>query len=70
MIDRIQQQLAAYHAQGKDGYAEGYSEGMAAARRDILRNLYNSGRMSSKELLSTFELAPEDLADILMRDKA
>ncbi|MBQ1914689.1 MAG: hypothetical protein II178_05655, partial [Selenomonadaceae bacterium] len=67
----IQQQLAAYHAQGNaGGYAEGYSEGMAAARRDILRNLYNSGRMSSKELLSTFELAPEDLADILMRDKA
>lgn len=70
MIDRIQQQLAAYHAQGKDDYAEGYSEGMAAARRDILRNLYNSGRMSSKELLATFKLAPEDLADILMRDKA
>lgn len=68
MIDRIQQQLAVYHAQGKAdmGYAEGYSQGMAAARKEILRNLYNDGKMSSKELLSTFDLAPEDLADILM----
>ncbi len=68
MIERIQQQLASYHAQGQGdaGYAEGYSQGMAAARKDILRNLYNSGKMSSKELLSTFDLAPEDLADILV----
>ena len=68
MIERMQQQLASYHAQGRGdaGYAEGYSQGMAAARRDILRNLYNSGKMGSKELLSTFDLAPEDLADILM----
>ena len=68
MIDRIQRQLAAYHAGdgGKAGYAEGYAQGLAAARREILRGLYNDGRMSSKELLSTFDLQPEELADILM----
>lgn len=68
LIDRIQQQLASYHAKdgGKSGYAEGYSEGLAAARREILRGLYNNGRMSSKELLSTFELEPEELASILL----
>ncbi len=68
LIDRIQQQLASYHAnaQGKSGYAEGYSEGLAAARREILRGLYNNGRMTSKELLSTFQLEPEELAEILL----
>ena len=65
MIDSIQRQLAAYRAQG-GSYAEGYTEGLAAARKEILRGLYNNGRMSSKELLSTFALEPEDLAEILM----
>ena len=68
LIDSIQRQLASYQAAegGNPGYTEGYAQGLAAARKEILRGLYNNGRMSSKELLSTFDLEPEELADILM----
>ena len=68
MIDRIGERLISFNRATPDDktYAEGFREGMAEARRGILRNLYNSGRMSSKEMLATFELPPEELAQILL----
>jgi len=67
-IDRIGERLMSMQQNNLGGktYAEGFQEGMAEARRGILRNLYNSGRMSSKEMLATFDLPPEELAHILL----
>lgn len=53
--------------QGNNGalFKNGYAEGLSAARRTILRKLYLDGTMSSKAIMETFELTPEELADIL-----
>lgn len=67
MIDRIGGRLSTFSQDMTNGaYAAGFQEGMAAARREILRSLYNNGRMSSKEMLATFDLMPEELAEILL----
>jgi len=68
MIDRISERIPQF-PESRDGtktYDEGYREGMARARRDILRSLYNDGRMTSKEIMASFELLPEELAQILL----
>ncbi len=71
MMESIQRQLAAYHAtgQGLDSYMKGYAEGVDVAKKEILQVLYNSGRMSSKEILDLFHLESEELADILLDER-
>ncbi|MBR3721448.1 MAG: nucleoside/nucleotide kinase family protein [Selenomonadaceae bacterium] len=50
-------------------YRSGYKEGMSAARCDILKKLYASGNITSKELITNFELTPEELNRIIHLDK-
>ena len=52
---------------GGDGalFKNGYAEGLSAARKTILRKLYMDGTMSSKAIMETFELTPEELTEIL-----
>jgi pantothenate kinase len=46
-------------------YDEGYAHGMEEARKAILKKLYESGTMSSKALLDTFQVTAEELRDII-----
>ena len=46
-------------------YDEGYSHGMEEARKAILRKLYESGTMSSKAILDTFQVTAEELMEII-----
>lgn len=46
-------------------YEEGYTQGLSMARRAILRKLYESGSMSSKAILDTFQISTEELKEIL-----
>jgi len=46
-------------------YDEGYAHGMEEARKVILKKLYESGTMSSKALLDTFQVTAEELRDII-----
>lgn len=46
-------------------FKNGYAEGLSAARRTILRKLYLDGSMSSKAIMETFDLSPEELKEIL-----
>lgn len=70
MIEEIRQERKKSLNSGMDAviFRNGYKEGMAAARCDILKRLYRSGKLTSKELISNFELTPEELADILHID--
>lgn len=70
MIEEIKQERSKTINSGMDAviFRSGYKEGMAAARCDILKRLYKSGKLSSKELITNFELSPEELADILHID--
>ena len=46
-------------------YDEGYAHGMEEARKAILRKLYESGTMSSKAILDTFQVTAEELSEII-----
>lgn len=46
-------------------YDEGYVQGMEEARKNILRKLYESGTMSSKAILDTFQVTAEELKEIV-----
>ena len=46
-------------------YDAGYAHGMEEARKTILKKLYESGTMSSKALLDTFQVTAEELRDII-----
>jgi len=46
-------------------YDEGYAKGMEVARKNILRKLYESGTMSSKAILDTFQVSAEEFKDII-----
>ena len=46
-------------------YDEGYAHGMEEARKSILKKLYESGTMSSKAILDTFQVTAEELRDII-----
>jgi hypothetical protein len=46
-------------------YDEGYVQGMEAARKTILRKLYESGTMSSKAILDTFQVTAEEFKEII-----
>ena len=46
-------------------YEEGYARGMEEARKTILKKLYESGTMSSKAILDTFQVTAEELRDII-----
>ena len=46
-------------------YEDGYSHGMEEARKIILKKLYESGTMSSKAILDTFQVTAEELRDII-----
>ena len=46
-------------------YRNGYAEGLSAARRTILRKLYQNGTMTSKAIMETFHLSEEELKNIL-----
>ncbi len=46
-------------------WQEGYVEGLTAARMAILRQLYLTGSLSSKELCEKFQLKPEELKEIV-----
>ena len=51
-------------------WQEGYREGMNAARKKILRQLFHSGAISSKELCQDFNLTKDEIEEILRPDKA
>lgn len=46
-------------------YDEGYAHGMEEARKAILKKLYESGTMSSKAILDTFQVTAEELSEII-----
>lgn len=46
-------------------YDEGYAQGMEAARLAILKKLYESGTMSSKAILDTFQVSADELKKIM-----
>jgi len=46
-------------------WQEGFKEGMDAARKTILRQLFQKGAINSKELCNDFNLSKEDLQEIL-----
>lgn len=46
-------------------YDEGYAKGMEAARKTILKKLYESGTMSSKAILETFQVSAEEFKNII-----
>jgi hypothetical protein len=46
-------------------YDEGYSHGLSMARKAILKKLYESGTMSSKAILDTFQLSAEEFREIM-----
>ena len=46
-------------------YDEGYAKGMEEARKVILKKLYESGTMSSKAILDTFQVSAEEFKDII-----
>ena len=46
-------------------YDEGYVQGMEAARKTILKRLYESGTLSSKAILDTFQVSAEELKEIM-----
>ena len=70
MIEEIRQERKKSLNSGMDAviFRNGYKEGMAAARRDILKRLYKNGKLTSKELITNFELTPEELTDIVHID--
>lgn len=72
MIEEISQERKKSLKSGMDAviFRSGYKEGMAAARCDILKRLYKSGKLSSKELITNFELSPDELSEILHIDNS
>lgn len=70
MIEEISQERKKSLKSGMDAviFRSGYKEGMAAARCDILKKLYRNGKISSKELITNFELTPDELEEILHID--
>ena len=46
-------------------YDEGYAHGLSMARKAILKKLYESGTMSSKAILDTFQLSAEEFREIM-----
>ena len=46
-------------------YAQGYGEGLSAARSEIIRRLFLSGEMTREEIMTTFQLKSYELDKIL-----
>ncbi|MBR2215925.1 MAG: hypothetical protein IJ849_09235 [Selenomonadaceae bacterium] len=46
-------------------FSAGFTEGLVAARDEILRRIHSSGSMDREKLMATFKLSPEELTAIL-----
>ena len=55
---------------GEAAYAQGYGEGLSAARREIIRRLFLTGSMNREEIMATFQLDENDLKKILPEKKS
>lgn len=65
LLGGIERRMNAGPGGGSVMYQAGYTEGLSAARKAILRRLYHDGSMSSKAIIETFKLSAEELQDIL-----
>ena len=50
-------------------YAQGYGEGLSAARTEIIRRLFATGGMTRQEIMATFQLQEYELDKILPRER-
>ena len=52
---------------GDAAYAQGYGEGLSAARAEIIRRLFTTGSMTRQDIMTTFQLQEHELDKILPR---
>ena len=55
---------------GDAAYAQGYGEGLSAARAEIIRRLFLTGGMTKQEIMATFQLREHELDKILPAPKS